>query len=58
MATCPHGHPRQLCHVCIHEARQKRVEAEYETLSKLTGMTFDELDADLTAPDPRKEGRE
>lgn len=33
------------------EAHRKRHERELETLMKITGMTIEELDADLTAPD-------
>ena len=34
---------------------QRDKEAEFATLSALTGKTIEELDADLTAPDPGQE---
>jgi len=48
---CKHGMPLGCCAVCASE----RNRAEWEALAAITGRTIEELDADLTAPDPREE---
>ena len=47
-SECEHGLPKGCCAVCASE----RNRAEWEALAEITGMTIEELDADLTARDP------
>ena len=45
---CQHGLLRGLCAVCA----SKRKRQEYEELVHITGRSVEELDEELTAPDP------
>lgn len=47
---CQHDLPVGCCAVCAEMATQK----ELEELARITGLSFAELDADMTAPDPRR----
>jgi len=47
---CKHDLPPDCCLTCGSE----RNEAEYEDLARITGRSIEELDADLTAPDPKR----
>jgi hypothetical protein len=47
---CRHGLPPCICAICIEE----RGRAELEALVRLTGKKKEEIEKDLTAPDPRE----
>jgi len=46
-----HGLPYGCCATCIGE----RSEGEWKALAAITGLTVEELLADMTAPEPREE---
>ena len=52
--NCEHGLPKGCCAICA----LKRKLREWAELSRATGRTVEELDADLTARDYRDEERD
>ena len=51
LLNCEHDMRRDLCAICASERNQQ----EYEALAEMTGNTIEDIEADLTAPDPNLE---
>jgi len=53
--VCEHGLPKGCCAVCVARKRETQLEALAKALGRTIEELNSELDADLTAPDPREE---